>query len=132
MPMIGELSVPARTIRLSKDDALNRLRKIGELQADWNGNGATGFSAELVRCAEHLIMMLPLVPLPVPSTRGGVALQFEDERLGYLDFLMFEDGHAEMYAASPSGTQDMSACVKVDEIPEKVQAFSQGEIWTAA
>lgn len=126
---VGSLAVPASTMRVTKEEALDRLRMIRELQDDWNGNGAAPFSTRLINEVANLIDTLPLVPLPVPSTRGGIALQFEDEHLGYLELLIFDDRRVELYSASPSGERDVSDVINFSKIRDEVQKFEHNGRW---
>ncbi len=67
---------------LDKGSVLKELDDLKELQANWNGYGASPIDREIIQTAKNLVVSLPAVqiaaPQVVPMTRGR--LQFEWHR----------------------------------------------------
>ena len=102
-----DLRLPRKDLKISSQEAFNRLSLIAGLEDGWRGEGTKAFPRSLINKINLLIPSLPLVPLPVPSVRGAIALEWEDSRLGFLDLLLYPEGRLEVYAVSPSGEYDL-------------------------
>lgn len=69
----------------------NRLRDFSELEANWDGNGAFKFSAELIENVEKILNQIKYIPEIFPTGRQSIQLEFEKSNGDYLEFEVFEN-----------------------------------------
>lgn len=80
-------------------DPQKQLAVIAQLSDDWNGYGASAFSAEIinrVRKVISAIMDAGLTPQVFPTAADSIQLEFDNEDC-YLEFEIYEDGTIQAY-----------------------------------
>ena len=73
---------------LSPYDSLDEISK---LEDNWNGNGASKFSSELIDKCKYLLSKLHEDPEIFPTACGSIQFEFEDKNGNYLEFEIYED-----------------------------------------
>jgi len=79
------------------------LREIECLEDNWNGNGASAFSKNLIEKTKSLICSLTLQPMIFPTARGSIQMEYETERGDYLELELFEDGRLKAFQYHSDG-----------------------------
>lgn len=79
-----------------------RLREIGELKNNWNGNGASAFSKDFLEKIKKIVSKLCIQPEIFPTAVPSIQLEFEkkcpvSELRTYLEFEIMEDGRIKMF-----------------------------------
>lgn len=124
------LRLPARDLKISLGESLSRLELISGLQNGWQGEETKTFSRELISYLENLIPQLPLVPLPVPSVKGSIVLEWENSECGFLTLDIFPNYRVELYAVSADGFYEIEEVTTTQELFTWVEAFSKNKIFT--
>ena len=71
--------------------SMKRLEDIARLGNDWNGYGATKFTAALILKCEKIIEKLSYQPEIYPTGRKSIQFQYELNDKSYLEFEIYED-----------------------------------------
>ena len=74
-----------------KESPYDSLDEISKLEDNWNGNGASKFSSELIDKCNCILSKLHEDPKIFPTACGSVQFEFEDENGNYLEFEIYED-----------------------------------------
>ena len=105
----GNISLSWDGISIMKEkmaDSLLRLQEIAALQDNWNGNGATTFSKELIARARQLISSLSIQPIILPTGRDSIQMEYERQNGDYLEFELFEGGRLKMFSYTHDGVSE--------------------------
>ena len=105
-----------------KIESLARLVEIGGLQDNWNGNGASHFSNELLDFAKGIILDLSIQPAIFPTARDSIQLEYENNLGDYLEFELFNNKKVTMFSFNHIGTTENTA-ISCEEINELVGRF---------
>lgn len=103
--------------------AEDAIAAIGALPEDWNNNGASAFSAQLVSRASRVLDALSRVPVVTPTAFPSIQMEYRDEDRGYLEFEMYEDGSAKQYARSIGSKRGTTQRIRQQDIPAAVRQF---------
>lgn len=103
-------------------ESLSRIDQIKELGNNWNGNGATAFSKELLAKARELVTLLAEQPAIFPTGRDSIQLEYEKQNGDYLEFELFEGGRLKMFSYTHDGISETKD-VSFDEANKVVCAF---------
>lgn len=78
---------------MDKQNFLNVLDRISNLEQDWNGYGSDPIPAVVIEKARNLLDFLPFLPDHISPMAGGQGVQFEwyDEDDNYLEIEIRED-----------------------------------------
>lgn len=96
-------------------DLLKSYQKISEIRnlaENWNGNGASKFSTELLDFVRNIIEKLARQPNIFPTARESVQLEYENDVGDYLEFELFESGRIKKFYYGHDGateTKDITA-----------------------
>lgn len=83
-------------------DNLDQLNMIEQFEDDWNGEGASAFSKDLVMKVRDIILNLKLQPEVFPTARDSIQFEYYiDGR--YLEFEVSEQGKCKVFSADESG-----------------------------
>lgn len=74
-----------------------RFSEIGQLQDNWNGNGAKAFSQGLIKYAQALALSLSTQPNIYPTACNSIQFEYEKENGEYLEFEIFENKKIKMF-----------------------------------
>lgn len=69
----------------------NKLSEISRLEDDWNCNGATKFSDDLINMCKTILVFLKVEPDIFPTARNSIQFEYEKENGEYLEFEIFID-----------------------------------------
>ena len=99
------------TMREELAKSFVRLDEIETLQDDWNGNGASAFSADIIDRVRELVSTLNIQPIILPTARDSIQMEYENEKGDYLELELFEGGRLKLFSYSHDGvseTRDIS------------------------
>jgi len=68
---------------------LNLLESFRTLNDNWNGNGATKFSNELIEEVKSILLKLDVPPKIYPTGRKSIQLEYEKKNGDYIEFEIF-------------------------------------------
>lgn len=88
------------------ENSLLRLEEIGALKENWNGNGASAFSEELISRAKELVCGLSKQPIILPTGRDSIQMEYENEDGDYLEFELFEGDRLKMFLYTHDGVSE--------------------------
>lgn len=71
--------------------ASESLDEIACLKNNWNGNGASSFSYELIEKCKRILVQLAAEPFVCPTACGSIQFEYEKENGDYLEFEVYED-----------------------------------------
>lgn len=85
-----------------------RLEEIGELEDNWNGNGASAFSKDFLEKIKKIISKLCVQPEIFPTAVPSIQLEFEkkcpvSELRAYIEFEIMVDGRVKMFLENMNG-----------------------------
>lgn len=72
--------------------SLDALSEISLLENNWDNNGATSFSEQLVARCQSVVERLSIQPDIFPTAQGSIQFEWENEVGDYLEIEFFEDG----------------------------------------
>lgn len=105
-----------------RSKSLLRILDIEKLQDNWNGNGATSFSKNILETAKSIIMQLSIQPRIFPTARDSIQFEYENDIGDYLEFELFDNGMLKVFTYSHSGNADTNY-IEVCEMNEVVNKF---------
>ena len=105
-----------------KTNSLVKLFEMKDLEENWNGNGAGGFSANLLSFVRDVILNLSVEPAVFPTARDSIQLEYENDAGDYLEFELFENGRIKMFAFDHAG-KSVSKDMGIDELNQVVSVF---------
>lgn len=85
--------------------AREALKDISELKENWNENGASPFSRQLIEKCSKLLNQLSAEPFISPTACGAIQFEYEKENGAYLEFEIYED-RIEAFSISSVGKED--------------------------
>lgn len=104
---------------------LHSYQKISEircLEDNWNGNGAPGFSSQLLDSVLSIVEKLTRQPSIFPTARESIQLEYENNVGDYLEFELFEGGRLKKFFYSHDGKM-ITEDIPVEMIYEVVNNF---------
>ncbi len=107
-----------KTTKLGEN--LKTLSDFKQLAANWNGNGAIPFEAELLAKTERIVHSLAYQPQIFPTARQSVQFEYHRKNGDYLEFEIFDD---EIIAYSEQAGQEDER--ELDS-PENINALLEG------
>lgn len=102
-----------------------KISEISCLPENWNGNGASSFSAELLDSIRNIVKKLVRQPSIFPTARDSIQLEYENDIGDYLEFELFESGRLKKFYCGHDGetaTEDISAEM-IYEVVNKFYGF---------
>ncbi len=78
----------------------NRISEIRDLPDNWNENGASKFSNEILDTLKYIVESLKTQPEIFPTARDSIQLEYENENGDYLEFELFEGGRLKKFFCS--------------------------------
>lgn len=102
--------------------SLLRILDIEKLPDNWNGNGATSFTKEILATAKSIIMQLSIQPHIFPTARDSIQFEYENDMGDYLEFELFDNGMLKVFTYSHSGNTDTNY-IEVCKMNEVVNKF---------
>jgi hypothetical protein len=92
---------------LDEKDPLSRnmekISLISTLSDNWNGNGASPFSKELISKIKGIIYYLEYQPEIFPTACDSIQLEYEKDNGEYLEFELFENENLVVYRVDKDG-----------------------------
>jgi hypothetical protein len=107
---------------VDRTKSILRILEIEKLQDNWNCNGATSFSKEILSLAKTIIFQLSVQPQIFPTARDSIQFEYENAVGDYLEFELFDDGQLKMFSFSRSGRTETSY-IAIGEMNEVVNRF---------
>lgn len=104
-----------------------KISEIGRLEEDWNGNGASKFSPQLLDSVRDIVKELPRQPGIFPTARESIQLEYENGAGDYLEFELFEGGRLKKFYCGREG-ENATEDISVEMIKEVVENFYGLEI----
>lgn len=126
----GNIDLCLDGVSAMNTDLLHSYQKITEIECledDWNDNGASKFSAEIISTIRNIVERLARQPRIFPTARKSIQFEYENEVGDYLEFELFESGRLKKFYCSNDGktaTEDIS----IEMIYEAVEKFYGFEI----
>lgn len=108
------------SMNLSK--ARSTLDEIATLKENWNNNGASEFSENLIKKCYNILEQLPMEPFICPTACGSVQFEYEKKNGEYLEFEIYED-KIESYLIMSDGKEQEKNLYKTSEIKQMVVDF---------
>ena len=109
---------------ISQFDNMQLLRKIKELEYDWNGYGANPIPAVLIDKMKTLVWTLPIQPEIFPTARETIQFEFDLQNRSHIEFELFQDDSVHVFEKTPSGeTRKENFLYDVQKIIEVVSRF---------
>lgn len=105
-----------------KYENLLRIDEIGQLQDDWNGNGASSFSEELLSTAKGIVRNTPVQASIFPTARDSIQFEYENDDDDYLELEVFEDKRVKKFLFDHNGNS-LTEYIAIDDISEVVSEF---------
>lgn len=81
-------------------ESYNRISEIRDLPDNWNENGASKFSNEILDTLKQIVESLKMQPEIFPTARDSIQLEYENENGDYLEFELFEGGRLKKFFCS--------------------------------
>ena len=104
-------------------DNLDRLNMIEQLEDNWNGEGASAFSRELVVKVRNIVLKLNLQPEVFPTARDSIQLEHYINKK-YLEFEVSEQSRCKVFCADEFGnTRTDFIDANAEEINKVVDQF---------
>ena len=124
MPGHGSDSAAESPYPDGKSFNLAKLKVIGELQNNWNGNGAGSFSSALIEKVRDLLEHLTIQPQIFPTALSSVQLEYDNSKRDHLEIEISEDDIAEVFYVTYDGHESFeSISATYKSINERVGAF---------
>ena len=102
----------------------DKLNEIAALNANWNDNGASAFSDQLVLRVRSIVTKLQHQPFIFPTAKSSIQLEYENSFGDYLEFEIFEDGNIKMFSYDRNGIED-SVYTTEEEMCDSISKFYQ-------
>ena len=107
-----------------KQDNLKKLVQISELEDNWNGNGASGFSKELVSHVRSIITMLKIQPEVFPTAYNTLQLEYDKPNGDHMEIDIQSEKVAEVFEINSQGEEKLfSIEPNIAEITKLTEAF---------
>ena len=103
-------------------DSLKRLDEISRLTDNWDGEGATSFSASIIETVKELIASVSVQPDIFPTLRNSIQLEYENDKNEYLEFELYDRDHINCYFNDHKGRSIIRKAV-MTEINSIVNTF---------
>lgn len=107
---------------VDRSNSLLRILEIEKLQDNWNENGASSFSKEILNTARNLVLLLSVQPSIFPTARDSIQFEYENELGDYLEFELFDSGRLKMFSYTCNGVEKTKD-ITIDEMNEVVNDF---------
>ncbi|MBQ8947754.1 MAG: type II toxin-antitoxin system Phd/YefM family antitoxin [Lachnospiraceae bacterium] len=107
-----------------KTDNLDRLKVIGELKDNWNGNGARAFDPGLIKKVIEIVMKIDIQPEIFPSAMGTIEFEYGNSRRDFMSIEIGNGDTAEVFIVMYNGREifeDIEA--SSDAINERTKRF---------
>lgn len=104
---------------------IDRLREIGELKENWDGEGGLAFGGDFIQDMIDIISTMQDQPDIAPTGRGSIDFEYGSRKTGqrYLDLEIYEnDRHVELYSKSEEGKR-LHENIEIEDINSYVQQF---------
>jgi len=105
-------------------ESVKKLKEIGELEDNWNGNGATSFSPELLTKVQYILSHIAAEPEVFPTACNSIQLEFERTDGSHMEIEISESGNADIFSVSAEKeeTNESIPC-DINEINKAVKEF---------
>lgn len=75
---------------MTKQDCLDKLKKISEYKDNWNGYGAEPFDKDLIEECKTIIDNLFVYPMVFPTANNSIQLEYKNDNT-YFEIEIFSD-----------------------------------------
>ncbi len=118
----GEISKHSIPVTLAYN--VEKLRKIGQLKDNWNGNGAAAIPRPVIDKVEKIIRELSIQPEVFPTALSTIQIEYDNARGDHLEIEIGMDDFAKTYAVDFNGTEHTGQiAVSAEAINQKVGDF---------
>lgn len=117
----------SKSVDKARENSLAKLLEIKNLEDNWNGNGASRFSENLIAFVREMIMKLSVQPAIFPTARDSIQLEYENDCGDYLEFEIFEEGRIKMFSFDHAG-KSVSKDIGIDEMNQVVSDFYEQRV----
>lgn len=117
----------SKSVDKARENSLAKLLEIKNLEDNWNGNGASRFSENLIAFVREMIMKLSVQPAIFPTARDSIQLEYENDCGDYLEFEIFEEGRIKMFSFDHAG-KSVSKDIGIDEMNQVVSDFYEQQV----
>lgn len=100
----------------------NTLDEIAELKYDWNGNGASPFSTQLISHSKQLLLNLCKQPMIFPTANDSIQFEYEKDDGDYLEFEIYENGEIKLFHLYPDNSYDKKT-INSNDMNGEVEKF---------
>lgn len=107
-PLISRSSSkPAATLSSDsiREDNLKKLRNIGDLKDNWNGNGASAFPKTIIDRVTDLINKLPIQPEIFPTALNSIQFEYDNSRRDHMEIEISDSDEAEVFIVTYFGEE---------------------------
>lgn len=107
---------------------LERLDYFATFEDDWNGNGASKFSKDLIEKAKYIVKNISVQMYVFPVARDSIQFEYTKDNGDYLEFELYEDGRLTKFIMRGDDTTDfgkngIDMPNDIDSINEVVNEF---------
>lgn len=106
-----------------KNNPHNRLKKISELENNWNNNGAKPFSKQLINTCKEIVDALPESPFIAPTAADSIQMEYEKENGDYLELNVFENKIETFQIIDGKEEEYIKNEIRINEIRNMVAEF---------
>lgn len=102
----GNINLYLDGVNAMNEDLLRSYQKISEIRClpdNWNGNGASRFSIELLDSIRDIVDKAVHQPKIFPTARDSIQLEYENNIGDYLEFEIFEGGRFKEFFCGHGG-----------------------------
>ena len=126
----GNIKLCLDGVSAMNTDLLHSYQKIAEigcLEENWNDNGASKFSIEILDSIRSIVKNLVRQPSIFPTARESIQLEYENDTGDYLEFELFESGRLKKFYCSHSG-ESTTEDIPIEMIYEVVEKFYESKV----
>ncbi len=96
-----------------KMNNLTKINKIAALEDNWNNDGASAFSKQLISRARQIITCLSIQPEVFPTAADSIQMEFDGPDGSYLEIEIGESGLASVFSIDRQG-KETTAEMEID------------------
>lgn len=107
-----------------REDNLRKIRNIGNLKDNWNGNGASAFSKALIDRVMELVNTLPIQPEVFPTALNTIQFEYDNSRHDHMEIEIGDSDDAEIFIVTYFGKEiEESIPSTYESLAERIAQF---------
>lgn len=107
-----------------REDNLRKIRNIGNLKDNWNGNGASAFSKALIDRVTELVSTLPIQPEVFPTALNTIQFEYDNSRHDHMEIEIGDSDEAEIFIVTYFGKEiEESIPSTYESLAERIAQF---------